>query len=61
MEFEKLKTALFGAGYDAISDFLGYDYPADEDKETTGNRIDEAYEQMPEEEFQKYLEAYGIH
>lgn len=60
MELEKLKPALFGVGYDAISDFLGYDYPGDEDKETTENRIDEAYEQMPEEEFQRYLDAYGI-
>lgn len=48
-------------GYDAISDFLGYDYPEEEDKETTESQMDETYDQMPEDEFQRYLEAYGIH
>lgn len=53
--FEK---ALFEAGYDAISDFLGYDYPKDEDKDVTSNRIQEAIQQMPEEEFAKFFHEH---
>lgn len=48
---EILEKALFNNGYEAISDFLGYDYPAAEDKDVTSNRIQEVIRQMPEEAF----------
>lgn len=39
--FEEIKSLLFMEGYNAISDFLGYDFPEDEDKDVTDNRMDE--------------------
>ena len=39
---DKLFRELFMAGYDDISDFVGYDYPADEDKDVTEARLDVA-------------------
>ena len=59
-KFQRLKSRLFSEGYDAISDFLDYDYPEDEDGDTTENRMDEAYDQMPAEELQKFFDKYGI-
>lgn len=59
-KFERLKTALFMEGSDAIADFLGYDYPEDEEKDTTDNRLDEAYDQMPPEELEKFYKKHGI-
>lgn len=59
-KFEKLKTALFMAGHDAISDFLGYDYPAGEDKNTTDIRMCEVYSQMPDEELEKFYAKYEL-
>lgn len=58
--FDKLKTELFNHGYDAISDFLGYDYSEDESKDITDNRLDEVYQQMPDKELEKYYRKYGI-
>ena len=68
MKIEEIfEKALFENGYNAISDFLGYDYPADEDKDVTSKRIQEVIQQMPEEAFAiffhknvKGLVAYGI-
>lgn len=57
-EREALSEALFNSGHDAISDFVGYDYDPDEDKDTVQNRIDEAYAQMPEAELDKFLAKY---
>lgn len=57
---EQLKTALFCHGYEAVSDFLGYDYPAEEDEDTTDRRLDEALDQMPGDELKKFLDKYGI-
>lgn len=57
-EREALSEALFNNGHDAISDFVGYDYNPDEDKDTVQNRIDEAYAQMPEEELDMFLAKY---
>ena len=67
MKIEEIfEKALFENGYNAISDFLGYDYPADEDKDVTSKRIQEVIQQMPEEAFAiffhknvKGLVAYG--
>lgn len=56
--YEKLCAALFMEGHSAIEDFLGYEYPYDEDKDVTEDRIREAYEQMPEEDFVKFYEQY---
>lgn len=56
--FERLKTELFNQGHDAVSDFLGYDYPVDESKDVTESRMDEAYRQMPDEELRKYYEKF---
>lgn len=55
-----LSEALFSRGYEAISNFLGYDYSDSESKDTVQNRIDEAYTQMPEAELKKFLTMYGI-
>lgn len=58
--WERLKSELFMNGYDAIEDFLGYGFNPNEDKDTTENRLEEVYMQMPDEEFGKFLEKYGI-
>ena len=58
-DWETLKTELFNAGYDAISDFLGYDYDGTEDKNITDNRLNEVFEQMPNDEFAKYLITFN--
>lgn len=60
IQFENLKARLFNAGSEAISDFLGYDYPEGEDRATTDNRLDIAWDQMPPEEYQKFLTKYGL-
>ena len=58
--FEKLKSALFSAGHDALSEFLAYDFDPYEDKDATDSRLDEVYQQMPEEELEKFYQTYGI-
>ena len=58
--WEKLKPELFMGGYDALRDFLGYDFDPEEDKDVTENRLEQVYMQMPDEEFEKFLEKYGI-
>lgn len=68
MKIEEIfEKALFNNGYEAISDFLGYDYTADEEKDVTSNRIQEVIHQMPDEAFSiffhknvKGLVAYDI-
>lgn len=68
MKIEEIfEKALFNNGYEAISDFLGYDYTADEEKDVTSNRIQEVIHQMPDETFSiffhknvKGLVAYDI-
>lgn len=56
--YEKLSSALFMKGHSAIEDFLGYDYPDDEDKAVTENRIQEVYEQMPEDVLDNFYEKH---
>ena len=58
--FEEVKRLLFINGYDAISDFVGYDYPYEEEKSTIEARIEEAYQQMPRREFEMFCSIYGF-
>jgi len=58
--FEELKTQLFLKGTDAIENFLGYSIPVDEDKDVIENRLNDVYQQMPEETFAGYCTEYGI-
>lgn len=58
--FERLKQKLFMVGRTAITDFLDYEYPQYEDKDVTEKRMDEAFAQMPPDEFEKYLAKYDI-
>lgn len=58
--FEALKSVLFMHGSKAIADFLDSDYPKDEDKDATDRRLDEAYAQMPNDEYAKFLRKYGL-
>lgn len=53
-----MKDNLFNEGYEAIRDFLGYDYNPEEGKDATENRLDQAYDQMPDEEYQKFFDKY---
>jgi len=59
-EWEELKSALFENGHEALSDFVGYDFDAEEDKDVTENRLDEAYQQMPPEDFAGYYRQYVV-
>lgn len=59
MNFEDFKAILFMHGQDAIEDFLGYSINPNEDKDVTDNRLDEAYAQMPEDEYNKFVRAYA--
>ena len=55
---KKLKKELFMAGSNAIKDFLGYEYPMNEDKDVTERRIDEALFQITPAIATKYLLKY---
>ncbi len=55
---EILEKALFNHGHEAIADFLGYNYPEDEDKDTTSNRIEEVISQMPVEVYNQFVQKY---
>ena len=46
-----LEQELFKRGQEAISSFLGYDYPEDEEKDVTSERIQKKITEMSEEEF----------
>ena len=60
--FENLKSALFDAGTDAIGDFLGIDLSAPGydgmGKDAIDNLMDQIYEQMPQEELEKFFARY---
>ena len=58
--FEELKSALFDWGYDYIEEFLGYEIDYDWEKDTLDNLMDEAYQQMPEEELEVFYEKFLI-
>jgi len=58
--FEKLKRELFMEGDDALVDFLGFEFDQNWEKDTIENAIDEVYEQMPEEELEKFYKKFNI-
>ena len=58
--FEKLKRELFNCGYDDIEKFLGYEIDYDWEKDTLDILMDEAYQQMPEEELEVFYQKFCI-
>lgn len=58
--FEKLKEELYGNGTDFIDEFLGYEFDYDLPKEELDKAMYEVYEQMSDEEIEKYFKEYGI-
>lgn len=58
--FEKLKKELFMEGDEALVDFLGFEFDQNWEKDTIENAIDEVYEQMPEEELEKFYKKFNI-
>lgn len=58
--FEDLKVALFNSGLDSIKDFLGYEIDPDEDKDVIENRLDQVYEQMPDDILAKFYAKFKI-
>ena len=56
--FEKLKRELFIHGQDAIEEFLGYELSGLEEKDAIENAMDNVYAQMPDDEFDKFVEEY---
>lgn len=60
VRFEELKSELFRCGTQAIEDFLGYEPEWDDDKDSIDERMDEVYEQMPEDVLEEYYKDYKI-
>lgn len=60
VRFENLKKSLFDWGRDYIEEFLGYEYSSDLDDEEIEELMNEVYEQMPEEELEKFYEKFCI-
>lgn len=58
--WEFLKTELFNTGYEAISEFVGYEYDPGMDKSAVENVMDEIYQQMPDEDYDVFLTKYGL-
>ena len=60
--FEDLKKAIFNMGHtDYIEDFLGYEIDStDYSKDELDNLMDEAYEQMPDEELEVFYAKYCV-
>ena len=59
MNLESFKSVLFMHGHDAIEDFLGYEVAENEGKDVLDRRLDEAYRQMPDEEYQEFVKKYA--
>ena len=57
--FEKLKRELFIHGQDAIEEFLGYELSGLEEKDAIEKAMDNVYAQMPDDEFNKFVEEYA--
>lgn len=57
--FEALKKDIWTAGWDSIEDFLGFEVDRSADKDTVENMLDEVYNQMPEEVYNRFAEKYG--
>lgn len=58
--FEELKSTLFNWGIDYIEEFLGFEVNPNWEKDTIDNAMDEVYEQMPEEELEKFYKKFCI-
>ena len=60
--FEDLKKAIFNMGHsDYIEEFLGYEINAtDYSKDELDNLMDEAYQQMPDEELEVFYAKYCV-
>ena len=60
--FEDLKKAIFMMGHtDYIEEFLGYEINAtDYSKDELDNLMDEAYQQMPDEELEVFYAKYCV-
>lgn len=56
----KLFHELFMADYRDISDFIGYDYPAEEEKDVTESRMEAAFEQLSDNELFDFFKKYGL-
>jgi len=57
---EALKAALFGAGSDAVEDFLGFEIPSSWGKDTIDNAMDQVIDRMPIDTYNAYLKRYGL-
>ena len=60
--FENLKKAIFNMGHtDYIEEFLGYEIDAtDYSKDELDNLMDEAYQQMSDEELEVFYAKYCV-
>ena len=58
--YEELKAAAWDNGVEAIDELLGYEHDVEEDPDVTENRMDEALDQMPEEEALELYEKYCL-
>ena len=58
--FEELKKELFNWGHDYIEEFLGFEIDSDLEKDTVDNLMDEAHENMTEEELEEFYEKFCI-
>lgn len=58
--FERLKQELFICGIDAIEDFLGYEVGDHEEKDVIDRRMDEVYQQMPDEILCTFYKEHNI-
>lgn len=59
-QFPKLREALFQAGHEVIADFLGYEFPEGEAKETTERRLNGARLRMSRPAFEHWAATYNI-
>lgn len=58
--FEELKSQLFEWGTDYIEEFLGFEINSDWEKDTIDDAMNETYQQMPEEELEKFYQKFLI-
>lgn len=57
---ERLKSALFDDGRDAVEAFLGYKVDPGEDKDVTDKRMDLAIQEMSADAIERYCAKYDI-
>lgn len=56
--YEELINAVWDNGVEAIDDLLGYEHDVEEDSDVTEYRMNEALNQMPEEEAMAFYKKY---